>query len=88
MSVLHFTAGAPGGRKRALDPLELQLLAAVSRHVGAGDRTLILYSFFKIFFSRFIYLFIICKYTVAVFRHPGRGHQISLVVRHHVVAGI
>jgi hypothetical protein len=37
-----------------------------------------------------IHLFIICKYTVAVFRHPRRGRQISLwvVVSHHVVAGI
>jgi hypothetical protein len=37
-----------------------------------------------------IYLFIICKYTVAVFRHSRRGSQISLwmVVSHHVVAGI
>jgi len=36
-----------------------------------------------------IYLFIMCKYTVAVFRHIRRGHQISLqmVVNHHVVAG-
>jgi hypothetical protein len=25
-----------------------------------------------------IYLFIICKYTVAVFRHTGRGHQIPI----------
>ena len=25
-----------------------------------------------------VYLFIICKYTVAVFRHPRRQHQISL----------
>jgi hypothetical protein len=34
-------------------------------------------------------LFIICKYTVAVFRHSRRGRQISLqmVVNHHVVAG-
>jgi hypothetical protein len=42
----------------------------------------------KIFFL--IYLFILCKYTVAVFRHSRRGHQISLwmVVSHHVVAGI
>jgi hypothetical protein len=34
--------------------------------------------------------FIICEYTVAVFRHPSRGHQIHLqmVVSHHVVAGI
>jgi hypothetical protein len=33
---------------------------------------------------------IICKYTVAAFRHTRRGHQISLwiVVSHHVVAGI
>jgi hypothetical protein len=44
--------------------------------------------FFFFFFN--IYLFIICKYTVAVFRHTRRGHQISLqmVMSHHVVAGI
>jgi hypothetical protein len=45
----------------------------------------------KFFLSlRFIYLFIICKYTVAVFRHSRRGHQISvqMVVSHHVDAGI
>jgi hypothetical protein len=43
----------------------------------------------SIFFLK-IYLFIICKYTVAVFRHPRRGRQILLqmVVSHHVVAGI
>jgi hypothetical protein len=37
-----------------------------------------------------IYLFVICKYTGAVFRHTRRGRQISLqvVVSHHVVAGI
>jgi hypothetical protein len=37
-----------------------------------------------------IYLFIICKYIVAVFRHSRRGSQTSLlmVVSHHVVAGI
>jgi hypothetical protein len=42
------------------------------------------------FFFFKIYLFIICKYTVAVFRHTRRGRQISLqmVVSHHVVAGI
>ena len=42
----------------------------------------------KIFLK--IYLFIICKYTAAVFRHTRRGHQIPLqmVVSHHVVAGI
>jgi hypothetical protein len=39
----------------------------------------------------FIILFIIiCKYTVAVFRHTKGGHQISLwmAMSHHVVAGI
>jgi hypothetical protein len=43
---------------------------------------------FILFFLK-IYLFIICKYTVAVFRHSRRGRQISLrmVVSHHVVAG-
>jgi hypothetical protein len=46
--------------------------------------------YFFIFYFFKIYLFIICKYTVAVFRHPRRGRQISLrvVVSHHVVAGI
>jgi hypothetical protein len=45
-------------------------------------------AFFFFFFK--IYLFIICKYTVAVLRHSRRGSQISLrmVVSHHVVAGI
>jgi hypothetical protein len=42
------------------------------------------------FFFFKIYLFIICKYIVAVLRHSRRGSQISLrmVVSHHVVAGI
>ncbi|GAB1284909.1 Neuronal PAS domain-containing protein 2 [Apodemus speciosus] len=37
-----------------------------------------------------IYLFIVCNYTVAVFRHTRRARQISLwmVVSHYVVAGI
>jgi hypothetical protein len=36
-----------------------------------------------------IYLSYVYEYTVAVFRHTRRGHQISLqiVVSHHVVAG-
>jgi hypothetical protein len=40
-------------------------------------------------FLIFIYLFYVCEYTVAVFRHTRRGHQIPLqmVVSHHVVAG-
>ena len=43
---------------------------------------------FKVVFFLKIYLLIICKYTVAVFRHTRRGRQISLriVVSHHVVA--
>jgi hypothetical protein len=43
-----------------------------------------------LFTYSFIYLFIIYKYTVAVFRHSRREHQIFLwmVVNHHVVAGI
>jgi hypothetical protein len=40
--------------------------------------------------STLFFCFIICKYTVAVFRHSRRGSQISLrmVVSHHVVTGI
>jgi hypothetical protein len=42
------------------------------------------------FFFLVLFIFILCKYTVAVFRHSRRGSQISLwmVVSHHVVAGI
>jgi hypothetical protein len=45
---------------------------------------------FSFFFFFLDLLFIMCKYTVAVFRHSRRGRQISLpvVVSHHVVAGI
>jgi hypothetical protein len=55
---------------------------------GQARRAPLLLSF-SLFFKRF-YLFIICKYTVAVFRHTRRECQISLwmVVSHHVVAGI
>jgi hypothetical protein len=36
-----------------------------------------------------IYLFYVCEYTVAVFRHVRRGHWIPLqmFVSHHVVGG-
>jgi hypothetical protein len=42
------------------------------------------------FFFKDVFIFIIYKYAVAVFRHSRRGSQISLrvVVSHHVVAGI
>jgi hypothetical protein len=57
----------------------------VSHHVVAGNLT---QDFCSLQLKD---LFIIIrKYTVAVFRHTRRGHQISLqmVVSHHVVAGI
>jgi hypothetical protein len=48
------------------------------------------YFLFYFFYFFKTYLFIIHKYTVAVFRHSRRGRQILLqmVVSHHVVAGI
>jgi hypothetical protein len=50
--------------------------------------------FFSFFFFLFsflkIYLFIICKCIVAVFRHTRREHQflLQMVVSHRVFAGI
>jgi hypothetical protein len=57
----------------------------VSHHVVAGNWTQNLCSLWP----KDLFI-IICKYTLAVFRHTRRGHQISLrrVVSHHVVAGI
>jgi hypothetical protein len=63
-------------------------LQAESRFLLSDFLCWSVFFFLKIYL--FIYLFIIYKYTVAVFRHPRSGHQISLwmVVSHHVVAGI
>ena len=49
-----------------------------------------IYHILKYAFFFKIYLFIYCKYTVALLRHSRRGSHISLrmVVSHHVVAGI
>jgi hypothetical protein len=64
-------------------------LRTFQRSVSALNRRILVFLFFFFFFFK-IYLFIICKYTVVVFRYTRRGHQISLrvVVSHHVVAGI
>jgi hypothetical protein len=45
--------------------------------------------FVCLFFKELLILFYVLVYTVAVFRHTRRGHQIPLqmVVSHHVVAG-
>jgi hypothetical protein len=69
------------------------LLCSVS-FVGQSTMYLVVCSpgrtlgFFLFFFFLKIYLFIICKYTVAVLGHFRRGSQISLqmVVNHQVVA--
>jgi len=48
--------------------------------------TLVQFLFCFVFFKD---LFILCEYTVAVFKHTRSGHQIPLqmVVSHRVVAG-
>jgi hypothetical protein len=60
----------------------------ISRHPLQEHLNLHIFSFFFFFFKDLF--IIICKYTVAVFRHTRRGSQILLrmVVSHHVVAGI
>ena len=46
-------------------------------------------AFFPFYFFKKNYLFYVYEYTVTVFRHTRRGHQIPLQVvgSHHVVAG-
>jgi hypothetical protein len=73
-----------------------QTEAAHIPHLGLKQKHIHITGFLKLFFifkfmsffSKIIY--IIWKYTVAVFRHTRRGCQISLwmVVSHHVVVGI
>jgi hypothetical protein len=71
-----------------MHPLHTVPVKARRRHCGCWE----LNTFLKkdLFIYLFIYLFIICKYTVAVLRHSRGGSQIlfRMVVSHHVVAGI
>ena len=66
------------------DALELSTPEKYLVECPLSENYLIFSTFLK------IYLFYVCEYTVAVFRHTRRGHQISLqmTVSHHVVAGI
>jgi hypothetical protein len=92
-----------GMRWGASMSLEWKLEGSISFIICQGNEVLLGQRDFKInssfsfwnfdsliFFFLKIYLFIICKYTVAVFRHTRRGRQILLqvVVSHHMVAGI
>jgi hypothetical protein len=76
-----------------LDPVSSEInecLASQSRMLNSLCVSPLPCSVYIVLFFLKIYLFIICVYTVAVFRHSRRGHQITLrmVVSHHVVAGI
>jgi hypothetical protein len=66
------------------------LLWLVAQQEGFFSSCFWLVGWFLFLFFFLKDLFIICKYTVAVFRHSRRGRQVSLwmVVSHHVVAGI
>jgi hypothetical protein len=62
------------------DFLEAELQVTVSNlmwvlrfKLGSPARAVLFFFFFLN-----VYLFILCKYTVAVFRHSRRGSQISL----------
>jgi len=63
------------------------LKAVICNYIRILNYSVNLRTFTRDFFK--MYLFIIYKYTVAVFGHTRRGHQIPLqmVVSHHVVAG-
>jgi hypothetical protein len=67
---------------RVVEPLDLEIAGICEQ--SCGNLVLCKSSKYSFFF------FNVCKYTVAVFRHSRRGHQISLqmVVSHHVVPGI
>jgi hypothetical protein len=57
-------------------------------HLNFPPETFLLDSFFvSLGFFFKIYLFIICKYTVAVFRHSRRGRQISLQIAGQMLLG-
>jgi hypothetical protein len=82
--------GCSWGRQRELGPWELELTGGLSCLMWVLEPNSSSLKAQPAVFFFLIYLFIICKYTVADFRHSRRRYQISLwmVVSHHVVAGI
>jgi hypothetical protein len=87
MFLLKYLQTKNGGRGEESRWVSMSGKAALRRRALPRE---VLHHCYVFFFLKIYLLFIICKYTVAVFRHTRRGHQISLrmVVSHHVVAGI
>jgi hypothetical protein len=84
-----YSPGCPGTHSVNQAGLELRNSpASTSQVLGLKACATTTQQEYKIFFKDLC--IIICKYTVAVFRHTRRGCQISLqmVVSHHVFAGI
>ena len=67
----------------------LTIVQNIFKHQIISVNLCFLYNFNYVNFFKDLFI-IICKYTVAVFRHTRRGSHILLwmVVSHHVVAGI
>jgi hypothetical protein len=86
-----YSPGYPGTHSVDQAGLELRNPPASASQVlglkACATTTRLIVFCFLVFFKG---LFIIYEYTLAVFRHTRRGHQIPLqmVVNHHVVAGI
>ena len=74
------------------DHVSIYLIWWVGEVLSSGSSMWLMcaYVIRELFTGDNLFFLIICKYTVAVFRYPRRGRQISLqvVVSHHVVAGI
>jgi hypothetical protein len=68
-----------GGRGRQISEFKASLVSEFQDSQGYTEKPCLENK------TKKIYLFIICKYTVAVFRHPRRGCQVSIqmVVSHH-----
>jgi len=64
--------------EKCITCLVFGLLVEVVRGLISGKLGLFTSSLFLFLFFKLIYLSYVCKYTVTLFRHTRRGHQISL----------
>jgi hypothetical protein len=81
------------GKRKSLLQIENDSLKSTNKYTHTHSQeslTIQNISSTFLFFLKIYLFFIICKYTVAVFRQTRRGSQISLrmVVSHHVVGRI
>jgi hypothetical protein len=87
--VLGLRATVPRGMSCSLKEFARNAKSSLKERVVWYMNTNVGLCYVMLCYGLFFFKFYLYEYSVAVFRHTRRGHQISLqmVMSHHVVAG-